>query len=57
MEPLGFGPKILYLSKRNHLRVAEVPVAWSHDGATKVRVVADGIRMVLDWLAICWNAL
>jgi hypothetical protein len=39
------------------LRVAEVPVRWSHDSATKVNVVADGMRMLLDLLVIRWNAL
>lgn len=57
MERFGFDPEILFLAKRHHLRVAEVPVRWSHDAATKVNVVADGMRMLLDLLLIRWNAL
>lgn len=57
VERFGFDPEILFLAKRQGLRVAEVPVRWSHDAATKVNVVADGIRMFLELLWIRWNAL
>jgi len=52
IERFGFDPEILFLAKRHGLRVAEVPVHWSHDAATKVNVVADGMRMLLDLLVI-----
>ena len=57
VERFGFDPEILFLAKRHGLRVAEIPVRWSHDAATKVNVVADGIRMLLDLLWIRWNAI
>jgi dolichyl-phosphate beta-glucosyltransferase len=57
VESFGFDPEILFLAKRNGLRVAEIPVRWSHDAATKVNVAADGIRMFLELLWIQWNAL
>ena len=57
MERFGFDPEILFLAKRYHLRVAEVPVRWSHDSGTKVNVAADGIQMLFDLLVIRWNAL
>jgi glycosyltransferase involved in cell wall biosynthesis len=57
IERFGFDPEILFLAKRHGLRVAEVPVRWSHDEGTKVNVVADGIRMFLELLLIRWNAL
>ena len=57
VERFGFDPEILFLAKRHGLRVAEVPVRWSHDAATKVNVAADGIRMFLELLWIRWNAL
>jgi glycosyltransferase involved in cell wall biosynthesis len=57
IERFGFDPEILFLAKRHGLRVAEVPVRWSHDSATKVNVVADGMRMLLDLLVIRCNAL
>jgi dolichyl-phosphate beta-glucosyltransferase len=57
IERFGFDPEILFLAERHNLRVAEIPVRWSHDSGTKVHVVADGVRMLLDLLMIRWNAL
>lgn len=57
IERFGFDPEILFLAKRNGLRVAEVPVRWSHDAATKVNVAGDGLRMFMDLLLIRWNAM
>jgi glycosyltransferase involved in cell wall biosynthesis len=57
IERFGFDPEILFLAKRHGLRVAEIPVRWSHDAATKVRVVSDGLRMFLELLVIRWNSL
>ena len=57
IERFGFDPEVLFLAKRHGLRVAEVPVRWSHDAATKVNVLADGIRMFFELLWIRWNAL
>ena len=56
-EGFGFDPEILFLAKRKGLRIAEIPVRWAHDPATKVRMVADSLGMFLDVLAIRWNAL
>ncbi len=53
----GFDPEVLFLAKRHGLRIAEVPVRWSHDRHTKVRVLHDGFGMLLDLLRIRWNAL
>jgi len=57
IERFGFDPEILFLAKRHGLRVAEIPVRWSHDEGTKVSVLSDGIRMFLELLVIRWNAL
>ena len=57
VERFGFDPEILFLAKRNGLRVLEVPVRWSHDAATKVNVAGDGIRMFLELLLIRWDAV
>ena len=57
VERFGFDPEILFLAKRNRLRVAEIPVRWSHDTATKVNVAGDGLQMFLELLRIRWNAL
>ena len=56
IERFGFDPEILFLAKRQGLRVAEIPVRWSHDAATKVNVAADGLRMFLELIVIRWNS-
>jgi len=57
IERFGFDPEILFLAKRHGLRVAEIPVRWSHDSGTKVNVIGDGIRMLLELPVIRWNSL
>ena len=57
IEDFGFDPEILFLAKRNGLRVVEIPVRWSHDARTKVHIVRDSLRMFFDLWRIRWNAL
>jgi dolichyl-phosphate beta-glucosyltransferase len=57
IEGFGFDPEILYLAQRHGLRVAEIPVRWAHDPATKVHVVSDSIRMFINLLEIRANGL
>ena len=56
-EGFGFDPEILFLAQKSGLRIAEIPVRWAHNPATKVHVFSDSIRMFLDLLAVRWNAL
>jgi dolichyl-phosphate beta-glucosyltransferase len=53
----GFDPEILFLARRRGLRIAEIPVRWSHDSATRVNMFGDSLRMFLDLFAIRWHAL
>jgi dolichyl-phosphate beta-glucosyltransferase len=55
IEDFGFDPEILFLCRKHGLRVAEVPVRWSHDPATKVHVFRDSVRMFVDLVAIRWR--
>lgn len=57
VEGFGFDPEVLFLARRHGLRALEIPVHWSHDAATKVRVGADSLKMLGDLLRIRWNAL
>lgn len=57
IEDFGFDPEILFLAKRHGLRIVEVPVRWSHDPRTKVHVLRDSAKMLLDLLLILWNDL
>lgn len=53
----GFDPELLYLAKRHGLRAVEVPVKWAHDPDTKVRVLVDGLMMLVELSEIRWNWL
>jgi glycosyltransferase involved in cell wall biosynthesis len=55
IEGFGFDPEILFLCRVHGLRVAEVPVRWAHDPATKVHVFRDSLRMFVDLAVIRWN--
>lgn len=57
IEGFGFDPEILFLAERHSLRAVEIPVRWSHDPATKVRVLRDSLRMFCDLVRIRWNWL
>ena len=57
IERWGFDPELLYLAKRLHLRVVEVPVAWAHREGTRINPLRDGMRMFAEMLQIRWNGL
>jgi glycosyltransferase involved in cell wall biosynthesis len=57
IERWGFDPEILYLAKRQGLKVVEVPVAWAHDEGTRISPLRDGTRMFFEMLKIRWYAL
>ena len=54
---LAFDVELLLAAQRRELRVAEVPVNWTHQPGSKVRVVRDGIRMTRDVIRIRSYAL
>lgn len=55
-EGFGFDPEILFLARRHGLVVAEIPVCWVNDPASKIHVIRDSIDMLLSVLGIRWNA-
>jgi dolichyl-phosphate beta-glucosyltransferase len=55
VERFGFDPEILFLARKQGLRIAEVPVRCSHDAASKVRIVRDSFLMLCDLVRIRWN--
>jgi len=57
IERFGFDPEVLFLAKRHGLRIAEIPVRWAHDAATKVHVFRDSVSMFGDLLSVRWNWL
>jgi glycosyltransferase involved in cell wall biosynthesis len=57
IERWGFDPELLFLARRLRLRTIEVPVAWAHDGRSKINPLWDGIKMVWEVFRIRWYAL
>jgi dolichyl-phosphate beta-glucosyltransferase len=51
----GFDPEILYLARKAHLRIAEVPVAWHNVLESKVSPIKHSLRMLGDLFRIRWQ--
>lgn len=51
----GFDLEVLYVAQRRGYLIAEVPVNWADQPGSKVRVLRDGLRMLLDLLAVKRN--
>ena len=57
IERWGFDPEILFLARRAHLRVDEVPVVWAHSEGTRLKPFRDGMRMFVEVLRIRWYSI
>jgi glycosyltransferase involved in cell wall biosynthesis len=54
IERWGFDAELLFLAKKFHFKVAEIPVAWAHSSGTRMNYFRDGIRMVWEMLKVRW---
>ncbi len=52
----GLDLELLYVAQRRSYRIAEVPVNWTDQPGSKVRVVRDGLGMLRELVAIHRNA-
>lgn len=52
----SFDIELLYLARRKHLRIKEIPVQWYFDADSKVNAVRDALRMIGDIFRIHINA-
>lgn len=52
----GFDLELLYVAQRRGYRIAEVPINWSDQPGSKVRVIRDGLAMLRELLVIHRNA-
>ena len=57
IERWGFDPELLYLARRFHLTVKEVPVEWAHREGTRINPLRDGMHMLIEIFRIRWNEL
>jgi dolichyl-phosphate beta-glucosyltransferase len=53
----SFDVELLFLAKKNHLRVAEVPIDWLYKQDSKVRFLTDSWKMLAELIAIRLNFL
>jgi dolichyl-phosphate beta-glucosyltransferase len=52
VDGYGFDLEILYVARRRGYRIVEVPVNWSDQPGSKVRVFRDGLQMLHDLLMV-----
>jgi dolichyl-phosphate beta-glucosyltransferase len=57
IERWGFDPELLFLAQRAGLKIAEVPVSWTHSEGTRIHPLRDGLRMLAELFQIRWNAI
>jgi glycosyltransferase involved in cell wall biosynthesis len=57
IERFGFDPEVLYIAKKQGLRLLEVPVVWNDSEGTTVSYFSDSIRMTTDLIRIRLNDL
>ncbi len=52
LDGFAFDVEVLFLCRKLGIRVAEVPVHWRNDAASKVKPLRDGLRMARDLAVI-----
>jgi dolichyl-phosphate beta-glucosyltransferase len=55
IDGYGFDLELLYIAQRRGYRIVEVPINWTDQPGSKVRVVRDGLRMLRDLLRVRRN--
>ena len=55
IERFGFDPEILYIARKQGLRLLEVPVVWNDAEGSTVRYASDSLNMFLDLVRIRMN--
>ena len=52
-----FDVELLFLAKKFEFTIQEIPITWSNDERSKIRIIADSLKMFTDLLKIRWNDL
>jgi len=55
IDGYGFDLELLYVAQRRGYRIVEVPINWTDQPGSKVRVVRDGLAMLREMLAVRRN--
>jgi glycosyltransferase involved in cell wall biosynthesis len=51
-DGFGFDVELLYLARKAHLRLREIPVRWNHYDGSKVDFARDSLRMLREIIAL-----
>ena len=52
LDGFAFDAEALYVATRLGYRISEVPIRWSHKDGSKISILRDGPKMVIDLLRI-----
>ncbi len=52
----SFDIELLYIARRKHLRIQEIPIQWYFGNDSKVNAIRDALRMIADIFRIHINA-
>jgi dolichyl-phosphate beta-glucosyltransferase len=55
IDGFGFDIELLFVAQQRGYRIAEIPVNWSHQPGSKLRVVRDGLAMLRELAVIRRN--
>jgi len=55
VDGYGFDLELLYVAQQRGYRIAEVPINWTDQPGSKVRVLRDGLAMMREMLAVRRN--
>ena len=53
----GFDVELLFLAKKQGLRVLEIPIDWRHDSDSRLNPASAGLNMLRDVLAVRWRSM
>jgi dolichyl-phosphate beta-glucosyltransferase len=54
LDRFAFDAEALFIASRLGYKISETPIRWSHKDGSKVSLLRDGSKMVLDLLRIRW---
>ena len=56
IERWGFDPEILFIARKLHYAIREVPVTWGHDERSRISYLKDGLKMLEEIAHIRFNS-
>lgn len=56
-EGWGFDVELLYLARKQRMRILEIPIDWRHDADSRLSPASAGVNMLRDVIAVRWRSL